>query len=234
MVQINTNIITNILNLTTLLNITTITTTISTHITCCSKQQLHKSTPYFTLHLKHFSCQRPSPITTINNQTPLLHPLLTTTPSTTNLPFPPKGKLPHKVCGSTTAHYTPTSTTTPCPTCTYTRVSAHIQCDMCGFNPTHTPTTFTNTQTSNISPSPYTLPSLSSHHTQSASPVYTFSYKPKNNFSSKNQENLAEYEYTSFRHFPVKFNIVRFKTMQNYVEHVLNNIEQVLNGVKWS
>src|ERR1700722_6612704 len=87
MVQININI--NILNLITLLNITTTITTISTHITCCSKQQLHKSTHYFTLHSKHSPFQHPSLITTINNQTPLLHPLLTTIPSTTNFPFPP-------------------------------------------------------------------------------------------------------------------------------------------------
>ena len=66
-------------------------------------------------------------------------------------------------------------------------------------------------------------------------PVYTFSYKPKNNFSSKNQEKSAKYEYTSFRHFPVKFNIVWFKTMQNYVEQcwiTLNRCWMGLNGVE--
>ena len=46
-----------------------------------------------------------------------------------------------QVCGLTTIHTTPTPLPTQCPTCTYTRASAHIQCDMCGFNPTHTPTT---------------------------------------------------------------------------------------------
>ena len=59
-------------------------------------------------------------------------------------------KIPPQVCGSTTTHIMPTPTTAQCPTCTYARAGAHVQCDMCGFNPTHTPTTLPNIQTSNL------------------------------------------------------------------------------------